>query len=137
MDVYLNFDGNCREVFEFYQSVFGGEFTAVQTFADGPADLDVPEDAKTRIMHMSLPLGDNMLMGSDTMPGTPLVAGNNFSIAITAASREQCDRQFAALSDGGEVMMDLQETFWGDYFGNCRDRYGISWMFSFALQEQS
>ncbi len=132
MNIYLNFDGNCREVFEFYRDVFGQDFDTLQTFADGPDDMGVPEDAKNRIMHVSLPVGGAMLMGSDTFPGNPdpLVAGNNFSVAIDADSRAQCDELFDKLASGGEVLMALEETFWGSYFGNCRDKYGISWMVS-------
>ncbi len=133
MNVYLYFNGNCREVFEFYRSVFGGEFMSLQTFADGPPDMDIPDAYMDAIMHVSLPLGNSMLMGSDSAPGSEVVAGNNFSVVVPAESRDQCDTLFAALSKDGEVTMALQETFWGSYFGSCVDRYGINWMFNLDL----
>ena len=135
MNIYLTFEDNCREVFEFYRSVFGGEFEALQTFADAPSDMPVPDEAKSRLMHITLPLGEDRLMGSDSMPGasTPLLIGNNFSIVVPASSRAQCDKYFSALSGDGEITMPLQETFWGSYFGRCRDRYQINWMFNFDL----
>ena len=99
--------------------------------------MGVPEQGKSRIMHVSLPLGEALLMGSDTFPGSPepLVVGTNFSIALPAEDRAQCDEWFAKLSAGGEVTMELQETFWGSYFGSCRDRYAVNWMFNLDLGE--
>ena len=135
MNVYLNFDGNCREAFEFYRAAFGGEFESMQTFGDGPPDMDVPAEASARIMHVALPLGPNgsYLMGSDTRQHGTLTVGNNFSIVYPAQNRAECDAVFARLSEGGEVSMPLQETFWGAYFGNLKDRYGISWMFNIEM----
>lgn len=135
MNVYLDFDGNCREAFEFYRSIFGGEFAALQTYADGPEDMAASAQAD-RIMHVSLPLGDAMLMGSDTWveaDSPPLVVGTNFSIALPVTGRAQADAWFAGLAAQGQVMMPLQETFWGAYFGRLRDRYGITWMFNYDL----
>ena len=135
MNVYLYFNGNCDEVFAFYKSVFGGEFESYQTFGDGPQDMGVPDEAKDLVMHVSLPLGDAMLMGSDGFPGGPPVSsGNNFAIAIPATSRAHCDQLFAQLQSGGVVTMELQETFWGSYFGSLTDKYGINWMFNFPLE---
>ena len=133
LNPYLFFDGNCREVFEFYRSVFGGDFSVLQTFGDGPTDMGVPEEEKDRIMHVSLPVGAAVLMGSDSCSafGPPPAAGDNFAISLTGESREHCDRIFAALSAGGSVRMPMQETFWGSYFGNWTDRFGIAWMISF------
>ena len=93
LSTYLTFDGNCREAFEFYRSVFGGEFAVLQTFADGPPDMPMPDGAEDLVMHVSLPVGSSVLMGSDRGPefGPPLVAGNNFSISIQGQSREHCD----------------------------------------------
>ena len=135
LSTYLTFDGNCREAFEFYRSVFGGEFASLQTFADGPADMRVAEAEKNRVMHVSLPVGSSVLMGSDraTGFGPPLVVGNNFSIAIEGRSREHCDEVFAKLSDGGSVTMPLQETFWGAYYGLWTDKLGINWMVNYTL----
>ena len=129
LNTYLNFDGNCREAFDFYRSVFGGEFAIFQAFRDGPGDMGVPEDEMDNVMHVSLPIGDSMLMGSD-MPSifeTPHVAGNNFSISVSPDSRDDADRLFAALSDGGAVTMPMADMFWGSYFGSCTDKFGVNW----------
>lgn len=130
LNVYLTFDGNCREAFDFYKSVFGGDFAVCETFAAAPPDSGIAADDKDRIMHVSLPVGATSLMGSDTGQGFdgPLVVGTNFSISIVGESKPQSDALFARLSEGGEVDMPMQETFWGAYFGRCRDKFGIKWM---------
>ncbi len=130
LNTYLTFDGNCREAFEFYKSVFGGDFSAFQTFGDAPPDMPIADADKDRVMHVSLPVGGSTLMGSDTAGGFggPVVVGNNFSISIAPESKQQCDDLFAKLSDGGEVRMKMQDTFWGAYFGMCKDRFDINWM---------
>ena len=134
LNTYLTFDGNCREAFEFYRSVFGGEFAEFQTFADGPPDMPVSDAEKGRVMHVALPIGSSILMGSDSSSfGPPLSVGNNFSISIEVESREQCDELFAKLSEGGSVVMPLQEQFWGAYFGQWTDRFGINWMVNYTL----
>ena len=129
LNPYLTFTDNCREAFEFYRSVFGGEFMVVQTFGDGPPEMGVPEEALGRVMHISLPIGESVLMGSDSAPGFgdgPMM-GTNFSIAYSPESRERADEVFGKLSDGGQVGMPMQEMFWGSYFGSCTDRFGIGW----------
>ena len=138
LNTYLFFDGNCREAFEFYRSVFGGEYQVLQTFGDGPPDLQVAEEEKDRIMHVSLPVGSSVLMGSDSASGfgPPPAQGTNFAISITAESREHCDEVFAKLSAGGTVQMPMQETFWGSYFGNWTDRFGVAWMISYDLPHE-
>ncbi len=89
-------------------------------------------------MHVSLPVGSSVLMGSDkpTTSRPPLVTGNNFSITIEGRSREHCDEVFARLSAGGSVQMPLQETFWGAYYGLWTDRFGISWMVNYTLPRE-
>ena len=134
LSTYLTFGGNCRDAFEFYRSVFGGEFAEFQTFADGPPDMPVSDEEKNLVMHVALPIGSSILMGSDKASfGPALVVGNNFSIAIEAESRERCDELFARLSDGGSVIMPLQEMFWGAYYGLWTDRFGINWMVNYTL----
>lgn len=139
-NIYLNFNGNCEEAFNFYKSAFGGEFTYVGRFNEMPPQEGVPamsaEDGN-KIMHISLPLSEtSTLMGSDTggewAPG--FIPGNNFSISLSPASRQETDKLFASLSSGGKVTMPLAETFWGDYFGMCEDKFGINWMFSYNEQ---
>ena len=130
---YLYFSGNCREAFDHYRSVFGGDFALISTFAEGPPDMKVSDEDRNGIMHVSLPVGSSMLMGSD-MPsnmGPPRSQGNNFGVAVTAQSREHADELYAGLSDGGKANMPMADVFWGAYFGSCTDRFGINWMVSF------
>lgn len=134
LSTYLHFNDNCREAFEFYRSIFGGDFNFLSTFADGPADMPpVPDDEKTRIMHVSLEIGDSVLMGSDTTSafGPPPNVGNNYSISIATESREETDRIFGRLAEGGNVAMQPADMFWGAYFGMCTDKFGINWMLSY------
>jgi PhnB protein len=138
---YLNFGGNCREAFDFYKSVFGGEFANVTTFSDMPSDPSTPEAGGVdpdAIAHISLPLGDSTLMGSDVPSGMGTVTqGNSTYICLTPDSVEDAERQFAALSEGGEVEMPFGKQVWGDYFGSCADRFGIRWMVDIGDPEQS
>ncbi len=138
LNTYLFFDGNCREAFELYRSVFGGEYQILQTFGDGPPDMNVAEEEKDLVMHVSLPVGAGVLMGSDSASafGPPPVQGTNFAISIDADSREHCDEIFVKLSEGGAVTMPMQETFWGSYFGSWTDRFGIGWMISYQLPQE-
>ena len=137
LNVYLHFKGNCREAFEFYRSVFGGEFAIVQTFRDGPPDMGVKEEELDQVMHVSYPIGANVLMGSDTpdMFGVTEV-GNNFSISYSPSSREETDELFAKISEGGVVTMPLQDMFWGAYFGSCTDKFGVNWMINHEVQAE-
>ena len=133
---YLTFDGNCEEAFNFYKSVFGGEFPMVGRFGDMPPAEGMPplpEDAKNRIMHITLPISEEaILMGSDTMPGVhEHKNGNNISLSFNTNSREEAERVFHGLSEGGNVTMPLSDTFWGAYFGMWTDKFGINWMVNY------
>ena len=129
---YLTFPGNCEEAFNFYKFVFGGEFGYIGRFKDMPEnpEFEVPEEEKELIMHISLPIGEGtVLMGSDnSTQAPPLMPGSNFSISVNTSSKEETDRIFNDLSEGGQVIMPLSETFWGSYFGMLIDRYGFKWM---------
>lgn len=129
--VYLTFDGDCEEAFDFYKSVFGGEFVVKQRFSDGPPEMTaVGKGEENRIMHVTLRVGDTLLQGSDTAQGHAgsYVRGNNFSISYTPASRAGADDAFQKLSADGSVAMPMQETFWGSYFGTLTDKFGVQWM---------
>ncbi len=136
VNVYLTFNGNCEEVFEFYRSVFGGEFAFIGRFGEMPPSEEYkmpPEDA-TKIMHVSLPIGgETVIMGSDTSGewSSNFNQGNNFSISINTDSKNEADRLFKSLSESGKVTMPMNQTFWGDYFGMFTDKFGIQWMVSF------
>lgn len=132
INVYLTFNGNCLEAFEFYKSVFGGEYAYIGKFGEMPPDenYQVPESDKNRIMHVSLPISkETILMGSDTSSYSgDAVFGNNFSVSINTESKDEADRLFNSLSEGGKITMPLAETFWGAYFGMFTDKFGINWM---------
>jgi len=134
-NTYLNFNGNCEEAFTFYKSIFGGEFTYIGRFNEMPPQEGqaMTDEMGNRIMHVSLPIGSSVLMGSDTVGewASNFVQGNNFSVSITADSKEEADRLFAGLGEGGNIFMPLSDTFWGDYFGMLTDKFGIGWMMSF------
>ena len=132
LNVYLHFNGNCREVFEFYRSVFGGDFDSFSTFGEMPDEMGMPEEEKDGVLHVSYDIGGTALMGSDVPSafGPPVEMGNNFAISYEAESREETERLFQRISEGGRVTMPLGDTFWGAYFGACTDKYGINWMFS-------
>lgn len=139
---YLTFLGNCEQAFNFYKSVFGGEFSYVGRFSEMPEDVNHArsEDDNNKIMHISLPISkETILMGSDTGGewGANTVIGNNVSISIGAGSKEEADRLFNGLSEGGKITMPLENTFWGDYFGMCTDQFGINWMVSFNENQQN
>jgi PhnB protein len=132
LSIYLTFNGNCREAFDYYKAVFGGEFAEFQTFGDGPPEMAVADENKDRVMHVSLPVGSSTLMGADTQNAdAPFETGTNFSITVAPESRKLCDEYFSKLAAGGVVTMTLQDTFWGAYFGMCRDRFNINWIFNF------
>lgn len=136
LNPYLNFDGTCEEAFRFYKVVFGGEFMGdVHKMKDIPG-MEIPEEAKNRIMHVALPVGNDLLMGSDVFPGQPFVQGNNNYISLFPESREEADRLFGALSEGGEVEMPMADQFWGDYFGSLKDKFGVYWMINYNSANQ-
>lgn len=131
---YLNFAGNTEEAFNFYKSVFGGEFAVVMRFGDTAESGKIAEEEKNMIMHISLPVGQGtILMGTDSLEsmGQKLTVGNNFSISINADSKEEADETFGKLSEGGKIEMPMTDMFWGDYFGMFSDKFGIQWMISF------
>jgi PhnB protein len=135
---YLNFPRNTEEVFNFYKSVFGGEFQGpIARFGEIPPSDNAPAVAdadKNLVMHIALPLpGGHLLMGTDAPEsmGFKVNFGTNVHISIEPDSREETLRLFKALSAGGNVTMELQDMFWGDYYGSCTDKYGVQWMFNF------
>ncbi|HVX52003.1 MAG TPA: VOC family protein, partial [Chitinophagaceae bacterium] len=126
--------GNTEAAFTFYKSVFGNEFITIQKFKDTPHGATMSDEDKEKIMHVSLPIGDNIiLMGTDMLEsmGQKLNAGNNFSLAIAPASKEEADKLFAALAAGGNVAMPLEKVFWGAYFGMLTDKFGVQWMVNY------
>lgn len=131
---YLNFMGNTEEAFNFYKSVFGGDFLMIQRFKDTPFGGQMSDADKEKIMHIALPIGQGtILMATDALEsmGQSLTFGNNNHICISADSRDQAKKLFDGLSEGGRVTMPLEDAFWGAYFGGWIDKYGVSWMVNF------
>ncbi len=134
---YLNFAGDTEEAFNFYKSVFGGEFVMLQRFSDTPQGDQVLPTVRDKIMHVSLPIGKgSILMGTDACEemGFNLKQGNNFYICISPDSREEADKLFNGLSEGGKVNMPLEDMFWGAYYGDLTDKFGIKWMVNYHKQ---
>lgn len=127
---YINFNGNAEEAFLFYKSVFGGEFRQVTRFKEmESAEFPIPESEANKIMHITLPIGLNVLMGNDVpeFMGKVNENENRSKIAISTESKEEADKLFNGLSAGGTVEFPISDSPWGSYFGMFRDKYGIEW----------
>ena len=131
---YINFNGNAEEAFNFYKSVFGGEFALIVRFKEmSNPEFPVAENDANKIMHIALPIGQNVLMGNDV----PEILGkvneneNRSKISVSAQSREEADKLFNGLSAGGSIEMPIADSPWGSYFGMFRDKYGIEWLVDF------
>ncbi|HOZ84385.1 MAG TPA: VOC family protein [Niabella sp.] len=138
LNPYLNFDGTAEEAFNFYKSVFGGEFLGgVNRMSDAPGMENLPDNERNRVLHIALPIGNDILMASDIIPsmGQKLQMGNNNYISVFPDSREEADRLFNSLSAEGEVEMPMEDMFWGDYFGSFTDKFGVKWMLNFSSQQ--
>lgn len=137
VSTYLNFPRQTEEAFNFYKSVFGTEFAdGIHRFSEvSPQEGQPPmkEEDKNLVMNVQLPiLGGHLLMGTDAPEsmGFKVNFGNNVYINLQPDTRKETDKLFKALSEGGKVEMPLQEMFWGDYFGSCKDKFGVQWMFN-------
>lgn len=137
VSTYLNFPRSTEEAFNFYKNVFGTEFEGeINRFSEVPPQPGQPpiaEEDKNLVMHVTLPiLGGHVLMGTDAPEsmGFKVIEGNNMYINLEPDTRIETKRIFDALAEGGKIEMELQEMFWGDYFGSLKDKYGINWMFN-------
>ena len=131
---HINFNGNAEEAFNFYKSVFGGEFAMIIRFKDmSSAEFPVAENDANKIMHIALPIGKNVLMANDVPESMGKVNENEnrSKISISAESREEADKLFSGLSAGGNIEVPIGDSPWGSYFGMFRDKYGIEWMVDF------
>lgn len=131
---YINFNGNAEEAFNFYKSVFGGEFALVKRFKDmSSPENPVAEKEAYKIMHIALPIGANVLMGNDVPESMGKVNENEnrSKISISTQSSEEADRLFNGLSSNGKIEVPISNSPWGSYFGMFRDKYGIEWIVDF------
>lgn len=133
INIYLNFPGNTEEAFNFYKSVLGGDFFMIQRFKDTSGGDKMAEEEQDKIMHISLPIGNNVLMGTDALEsqGFKLTIGNNYNISLSTDSEEEAEKFFNGLSAGGKIVMPMEKTFWNAYFGMFIDKFGISWMINY------
>jgi len=139
---YLNFTRNTEEAFNFYKTIFGGDFVdgKINRFSEIPDKDGMPpiaEDDKNLVMHVALPiLGGHLLMGTDAPESMAFKVnqGNNIYISLHPDSRSEADRLFSNLSEEGEIEMPMQDMFWGDYYGSLTDKYGIKWMINFTAK---
>jgi PhnB protein len=131
---HINFNGNAEEAFTFYKSVFGGEFAIIMRFKDiSSPEFPVSEKEANKIMHISLPIGKTVLMANDVPErmGKTNENENRSKISISAESKEEADRLFNGLSEGGQIEVPILDSPWGSYFGMFRDKYGIEWIVDF------
>lgn len=133
---YLNFNGNTEEAFNFYRSVFGGDFPMVLRFRDMKDGMGTKGADLDKIAHIALPLGETMLMGTDLTGSRSATMGDNFYINVSPDSTEEAETVFDRLAEGGAVEMPLQETEWAERFGSCIDQFGIQWMVNYEGRNQ-
>jgi PhnB protein len=122
---YLDFDGRCKEAFDFYAQVFNGKITMQMTYGESPMANEMPPETHGRVMHTQLESAGATLMGADSPPHGPPSKG---CVNIAVATPAEAERIFAALAEGAAVQMPLQETFWAQRFGMLIDRFGKAWM---------
>ncbi len=135
VNTYLNFGGNAEQAFNFYKSIFGGEFSSVVRFKDMPMEgVNISDEDKEKIMHIALPIGNDVLMASDAPEslGFKVNFGNNSYISIHLESKQEADRLFNALSKDGAVEMPIADQAWGDYYGSFTDKFGVGWMVNYS-----
>ena len=125
---YLTFNGNASEALEFYSKALNGQVDYKQTFGESP--MESSEEQKDKIMHASFKAGDLHFLVSDTMQGQSVTSGSNLSLSLNFNDADEMNKTFAALSEGGKITMELQDTFWGARFGMLIDKYGFHWMFN-------
>lgn len=139
LNPYLNFNGNTEEAFNFYKSVFGGEFVGgISRFKDTPEGAKMSAADGNKVMHIALPIGkSNMIMATDAMEsmGQKLTAGNNFYLSLETESKDEADKLYDKLSAGGKIEMPLQDAFWGAYFGMFADKFGVQWMINYTYKK--
>lgn len=133
INLYLNFNGNTEEAFNFYKSVFEVEFTALQRMKDTPDADKLSASDREKIMHVALPIGQGiLLMGTDIPESMEKVTfGTNFSVSVDAESQSEATGLFNKLSAGGKVTMPFEKMFWGAYFGMVTDKFGVQWMINY------
>jgi len=129
LELFINFDGNCREAVEFYAKVFKSTVNNLMTYGDAPPDPSyaLNEADKDRIMYAGVPFGGTVVMFMDYPSGSEFTIGNNITPTINADDKDEVTRIFNELKEGGEVYMELQKTFFSEWYGMVEDKFGIIW----------
>lgn len=133
---YLHFKGNATQAMNFYKSVLGGDFSIFQKYKDVPGGEKMSAEDQERLIHVSLQVSPQItIMASDTFESVEqsLESGNNFHICLHTESEPETEKLFAGLSQDGQVLMPLNRTFWGSYFGMCKDKFGVQWMLNYTV----
>jgi PhnB protein len=138
IDPYFNFPGNTEEAFNFYKSVFGGDFAMFSRFKDTPGAGPIPESAANGIMHVSYPVGGTVMMATDAVKemGHTVTPGNQVQLCVDAESKQEAATIFNGLAKGGKVSMPIADMFWGSYWGSLTDKYGVGWMVNYTEPKQ-
>ena len=131
---YLHFPGTAEEALNFYKSVLGGEVIMLSRYSDAPMPCD--DDWKQKVLHARWVFNGNLVMISDAFKNMPVSADSNIQMSIEFDSVEQVNELFPKMAEGGTVVMELNDTFWGARFGMLKDKFGISWMFNYELNKQ-
>lgn len=129
---YLHFEGNAEEAMNFYKDALGGEIISIQRYGDAPMPSD--EDYKDKVMHGRLTFDDNLIMISDVFKGHNVPRGENIQMSVDVEDAAKINEVFSKMAEGGQVTMELQDTFWGARFGMLKDRFGVLWMFNHELK---
>lgn len=125
LDIYLNYRGNCEQAFRFYEQHLGGKITMMMRHGEQPNQANVPDDFKTAILHARIEIGKMVLMGADIPGAEPM---RSAYLTLSSDSAEEAERVYALLSDGGQIFMKMEETFFASRFAQLRDKFGTSWM---------
>ena len=129
LELFINFNGNCREAVEFYAKVFKSEVSNLMTYAQAPSDPNCPitELDKDKICYAGVVIGDLTVMFCDMPAYSPVIMGNNINPTVSMDDKEEVKRIFDELKDGGEVLMELQQTFFSELYGMVKDKFGVVW----------
>lgn len=138
LELFINFDGNCREAVQFYAKVFQSEVQNLMTYSEVPPDENQPiaEADKDRIMYAGMQLGDMMVMFMDMPTGMPLSIGDNITPTINVEDKDEVTRLFDGLKEGGEVFMAPQKTFYSDLYAMVKDKFGVIWHILYYVPQQ-
>lgn len=127
LNPYILFDGQCEQAFKFYEKVLGAKIESIMKFEGSPAGESVPAEWRSKVLHAQIKINDQALMASDAPPGR-YERPQGFSISLSVNQASEAERIFQALTEGGQVRMPIQETFWAARFGMLVDQFGIPWM---------